>query len=447
MQNGTRHAWHKRGRAVRSRRRPVRHGRRRSRCGMRRGLLRGAPSWSGRKYRESHRSRQDLTGPLDLARRAGQRSIDAIQSWRSTGSRHAIPISAPSGSDGRADAQPKCRGRAGGATARLHSQRREDARSRGARSSALPQGVGAAPEQPRRPGHRRRRLPDEGAARRHRRADPARAGSRQHHRPGAARQPRGVPGARRRARRDSRRGGLARSGLVQGPRRRLVATGRHEVAGRADASLLHRPSQPHHPGRVQLGDGRRDLLRHGPRAAGAGAGGRLYAEAGRRAQRAVRAAGRRAHRRRQARERVRRPAADVDLRADDGRRPQAVPGVRVATRSPVRELHPARLPGDPAAGGRLGRPAHRRGHLPERRGTRRRAPLRPRRPHAPVEGDGASRSPSGFQPVARRRRAARPEGDRPRLGRARPPLGRRDAGVSQRAQAAERRCSGRTAAR
>ena len=77
-----------------------------------------------------------------------------------------------------------------------------------------------------------------------------------------------LPRARRRARRHSRRRGLGRSRLVQGHHRRLVAQRHHEVARRADAPLLHRPRQPDHEGRVELGDGRRDLLRHGHAAGG-----------------------------------------------------------------------------------------------------------------------------------------------------------------------------------
>ena len=77
-------------------------------------------------------------------------------------------------------------------------------------------------------------------------------------------EPRGVPRARRRAGDDSRRLGLARSRLVPDDRRRLVAQRHDEVARRADAPLLHRSRRPDHQGRVQLVDGRRDLLRHGP---------------------------------------------------------------------------------------------------------------------------------------------------------------------------------------
>jgi uncharacterized protein len=56
------------------------------------------------------------------------------------------------------------------------------------------------------------------------------------------------------------------------------------AGSRADAPVLHRPREPDHPGHLQLGDGRRDLLRHGHAARRAGARGRLHAEARRRAQ-------------------------------------------------------------------------------------------------------------------------------------------------------------------
>ena len=73
------------------------------------------------------------------------------------------------------------------------------ARTRRPRLSALPQGVGAAPERPRRPGDRRRGVSDQGAARRYRRADPALAGGRQHPGSRRAEEPRRVPRPRRRA--------------------------------------------------------------------------------------------------------------------------------------------------------------------------------------------------------------------------------------------------------
>ena len=76
-----------------------------------------------------------------------------------------------------------------------------------------------------------------------------------------------------------RRPRLARSRLVQDDRRRLVAQRHGEVARRADAALLHRSRQPDHQGRVQLGNGRRDLLRPRHAARGAHPGVGLHAEA------------------------------------------------------------------------------------------------------------------------------------------------------------------------
>ena len=129
-------------------------------------------------------------------------------------------------------------------------------------------------------------------------------------------EPERVPRARRRPCRDSRRPRLARSRLVQDHRRRLVAQRHGEVARRADAPLLHRSRQSDHEGRVQLGDGRRDLLRHGHAAGRPRARVGLHAEAGRGAQRQLPAPRRRADGRRQEGQHLRHPAADVDLRED-----------------------------------------------------------------------------------------------------------------------------------
>ncbi len=180
-----------------------------------------------------------------------------------------------------ADAVGSCRA---GAAARLHPLRTEVSRPRRARLSALPQGMGAAAQRARREGHRRGHVSDQGAARRDRRPHSARAGSGQH-RGGGPQEPERLSRARRRARRDSRRPRLARPRLVQDDRRRLVAERHDEVARRADAPLLHRPRQPDHEGRVELGDGRRDLLRHGHAARGPHPRDRVHAEGGRRAQR------------------------------------------------------------------------------------------------------------------------------------------------------------------
>ena len=62
-------------------------------------------------------------------------------------------------------------------------------------------------------------------------------------------------------------------------RRGLLAQWHDQVARRADAPLLHRPRQSDHQGRVELVDGRRDLLRHGYPARGPDPRGRLHAQA------------------------------------------------------------------------------------------------------------------------------------------------------------------------
>ncbi len=60
-------------------------------------------------------------------------------------------------------------------------------------------------------------------------------------------------------------------------RRRLMAQRDDEMARRPDAALLHRPGQSDYQRRVQLGDGRRDLLRHGHPAGGADPRGGIHA--------------------------------------------------------------------------------------------------------------------------------------------------------------------------
>ena len=176
--------------------------------------------------------------------------------------------------------------------------------------------MGAAAERARRAGDGRRCVPDQGPARRDRRA-----------RSCTRRRPATSPTPDRGNLDDflARGGGLVviHAGTVsrdpdwfKDDRRRLVAQRHHEVARGPDAPLFHRPRQSDHEGRVQLVDGRRDLLRHGHPAGGAGPRGGVHAEGRGRAQCQRPEARRRAHRRRQARQHLRHPAADVDLRAD-----------------------------------------------------------------------------------------------------------------------------------
>ena len=297
--------------------------------------------------------------------------------------------------------------------------------------------MGAAAERTRRTGDRRRGVPDEGAARPDRRPRAARTGGRQHPGPGRAPEPRRVPGAGRRRGGDSRRRGVARPRLVQGHRRRIVARGHDPLARRADAPLLHRSRERDHEGRVELVDGRRDLLRHGHGAGGAGAGGGVYAEGGRRPQRRGAAARRRADRRRQARQRLRRPAADVDLRADRRGRPHALPRVRVDSRPPRRQLRSPELPRHPAARHRLGRQARQRRRADEARRARRRAALRRGRADTSRPRRGHDRGASRLHPVAGRRRAADQQGDEHRLGREGAAVGRGNAGIPERPARAE----------
>ena len=288
----------------------------------------------------------------------------------------------------------------------------------------------------RRARHRRRHLPDAGAARRDRRPHPAQAGGGQH-RAGRAGGTERVPRPRRRRRRHPRRDRVARSRLVQDDRRRRLAQRHGALARRADAPLLHRSREPDHQGRLELGDGRRDLLgsRDDARRAHPGLG--LHAEGRRRAQRRLPAPCRRADVARPPHRRLRHPAADVDLRAHRRRRQVAVSRVRGHPGPHVRELQPAELPRDSPARDHLGgRPVEPRRARQEGR-ARRRAALSGWRPCASVEGGGDDRGASGLQPVAGSGRAADRQADEHRLGRARPPLGLGNAGVSQRPAPAE----------
>ncbi len=143
-------------------------------------------------------------------------------------------------------------------------------------------------------------------------------------------------------------------------RRRLVAKRHDEVARRADAAVLHGPREPDHErtrrtGRWttrstttwtccrRRGCSRRRTRRRPPARATPGPA----------------APRRRAHGRRKARRHLRHPAADVDLREDRRGRTRAVSRVRLDPRSPVRELQPRELPGDPAARHRVGGEARR----------------------------------------------------------------------------------------
>ena len=157
---------------------------------------------------------------------------------------------------------------------------------------------------------------------------------------------------------------------------------------------------------------------------------------------------RRAHRRRQAREHLRRAAADVDLRAHRRRRPRAVSRVRVDSRASLRELQPAELPRDPAARDRLGRQARERRRAPRARtssatacATSRADRPRPAKAAAKIEVH------PGVRPDARRRRAADPEGDEHRLGRDAAGCGSRRRPSIPTAAACRTPSRGRTAAR
>ena len=323
----------------------------------------------------------------------------------------------------------------------------EVARSGRARLSALPEGMGAAAQRARREGGRRRGLPDQGAARPDGRPDPAQAGRGHDYRPGRSPEPERLPRPRRRPRGDSRRGRLERSRLVQGRRRRLVAERHDQVARRADAPLLHRPRQPDHEGRRRTGRWTTRSTTTWTSCPRRGSWPRRTRRS-RPARNAELAEARRgAHRRRQARQHLRHPAADVDLRAHRRGRRHAVSRVRVDSRASLRELQPPELPRDSAARHRLGRQARERRRAPEERRARRRPALRRRRADRSGESRGEDRGASGVRSDARRRRAAHPESDEHRLGREGPAVGLGNSRVSQRPPRAEHRHRGRTAAR
>ena len=143
--------------------------------------------------------------------------------------------------------------------------------------------MGAAAERARREGDRFGGVPHQGSARRDRCPHPPQAGSGKHRRSRGPQEPQRLSRARRRGRRHSRRCGLEGSRLVQGNRRWLMAQRHDQVARRTDAPLLHRPRQSDHEGRVELVDGRRDLLRHGHPARGPNPRRGIHAEAAGRA--------------------------------------------------------------------------------------------------------------------------------------------------------------------
>ena len=326
-----------------------------------------------------------------------------------------------------------------GSLACVHPVRAEITRPGGARLSAVPQGMGAAAQRARRQGNRLGRLPHQGAARGDGRAHPPQTGGGQH----TIR-----PIARTWMSFLARGGGLvvihagdrlARSGLVQGHRRRLVAERHDQVARRPDAARTSPIATARSPRTCPTG---RWTTRSTttwtfcPRPG--------FWRPPTRPSHSVRNAGcsetgRGAHRRRQAREHLRRAAADVDLRAHRGRRPHAVSRVRLDPGPPLREFQSTELPRDSAARHRLGRQARQRRRAPDEGRARRQPALRRRWTNRSSQGRREDRGTSGVRPDARRGRAADPQGHEHRLGRARPAVGLGNARVSQRPQTAEHR--------
>ena len=209
-----------------------------------------------------------------------------------------------------------------GPAARVHPLRAEVARPGRARLSAVPEGVGAAAQRARRAGDRR------GGVSRPRRSSTRPTSSILHAQEagniadaGRSPEPRRVPRARRRPRRHSRRRRLARSRLVQGHRRRLVA----RTARRSGSKARCTSTSP-----IATARSRKDVSNWAmddeiyydmdmlPEARVLAAAYTPKPLGARNAERAE--ARRRAHRRRQAREHLRHPAADVDLRAHRRRR-------------------------------------------------------------------------------------------------------------------------------
>ena len=185
-------------------------------------------------------------------------------------------------------------------------------------------------------------FPDQGPARRHRRADPALAGSRQHpgsrrsgrtsrsSSPAAAGWSRFTPARSRAiptgsAPSPAARGATARRRWLEGPMH-LYFTDRDEPITK-DMSNWSMDDEIYYD-MDMMPDVRVLAAAYTPKAAGG-------------AQRRRAAPRRRADRRRQARQRLRHPAADLDLRTHHRRRTGAVPKLRLDSRSSLRELQPA----------------------------------------------------------------------------------------------------------
>ena len=293
-----------------------------------------------------------------------------------------------------------------------------------------------------------RRVSDQGPARRDRRPHPPRAGGGQHHEP-----------ADRKNLNDflARGGGLvvihAGVGLAAIPTGSRAIVGgswreRHdEVARRPDAPLLHRPRQSDHEGRRRTG-------RWTTRSTTTWTSCPRPASSRRPTRRSRRAGNANAQRRADELTGGGKRVSIYDIqpqmwtyeRTVDGGT-HAVSRVRLDPRTSLRELQPPELPRDPPARDRVGRQARERRRAPEEGRARRRPALRRRRTDGARQGRREDRGASGVRPDARRRRAAHPQGDEHRLGRAGPAVGLGNARVSQRPPRAEHRRRGRTAAR